>query len=45
MAEELRGELVAARGEARDAAVAQAEVRPRLEVQAATLDDRLTSAE
>ncbi|QUN32397.1 DNA-binding protein (plasmid) [Cupriavidus sp. KK10] len=44
-AEALRGELVAARSEARDAAVAQAEVRARLEVQAAALADRLASAE
>jgi hypothetical protein len=41
-AEELRGELVAARSEARDAAVAQAEVRARLEAQAAALTERLT---
>jgi len=44
-AEALRGELVAARSEARDAAVAQAEVRARLEAQAAALADRLASAE
>lgn len=44
-AEALRGELVAARSEARDAAVAQAEVRARLEAQAATLADRLAAAE
>ncbi|MCY1264929.1 hypothetical protein D9M68_226560 [compost metagenome] len=46
-AEELRGELVAARSEARDAAVAQAEVRARLEAQVAgsALADRLASAE
>ncbi|SOZ19447.1 Putative KfrA protein (fragment) (plasmid) [Cupriavidus taiwanensis] len=44
-AEELRGELVAARSEARDAAVAQAEVRAKLEAQAAALADRLTTAE
>jgi chromosome segregation ATPase len=44
-AEALRGELVAARHEARDAAVAQAEVRARLEAQAAALADRLASAE
>ncbi|WP_439672942.1 DNA-binding protein (plasmid) [Cupriavidus necator] len=44
-AEALRGELVAARGEARDAAVAQAEVRARLEAQVAALADRLASAE
>ncbi|MDK3022635.1 DNA-binding protein [Cupriavidus taiwanensis] len=44
-AEALRGELVAARSEARDAAVAQAEVRARLEAQAATLADRLASTE
>ncbi|EON18770.1 KfrA protein [Cupriavidus sp. GA3-3] len=44
-AEALRGELVAARSEARDAAVAQAEARARLEAQATTLADRLASAE
>ncbi len=44
-AEALRGELVAARSEARDAAVAQAEVRARLEAQAAALADRLAAAE
>uniref|UniRef100_UPI003F4975A0 DNA-binding protein n=1 Tax=Cupriavidus necator TaxID=106590 RepID=UPI003F4975A0 len=44
-AEALRGELVAARSEARDAAVAQAEARARLEAQAAALADRLASAE
>ncbi|AGW90307.1 DNA-binding protein [Cupriavidus sp. DF5525] len=44
-AEALRGELVAARSEARDAAVAQAEVRARLEAQAAALADRLAGAE
>ncbi|MGY2492393.1 DNA-binding protein [Cupriavidus sp. CP313] len=44
-AEALRGELVAARSEARDAAVAQAEVRARLEAQGAALADRLASAE
>lgn len=44
-AEALRGELVAARSEARDAAVAQAEVRARLEAQAAALTDRLAGAE
>ncbi|MDX6008018.1 hypothetical protein [Cupriavidus necator] len=40
-AEELRGELAAARQEARDSAVAQAEVRARLEAQAAALAERL----
>ncbi|MGY2492720.1 DNA-binding protein, partial [Cupriavidus sp. CP313] len=44
-ADDLRGELVAARSEARDAAVAQAEVRARLEAQAAALADRLASAQ
>uniref|UniRef100_UPI003F49066D DNA-binding protein n=1 Tax=Cupriavidus taiwanensis TaxID=164546 RepID=UPI003F49066D len=44
-ADALRGELVAARSEARDAAVAQAEVRARLEAQAAALADRLAAAE
>ncbi|WP_434035088.1 DNA-binding protein [Cupriavidus sp. a3] len=44
-AEALRGELVAARSEARDAAVAQAEVRARLEAQAAALTERLAGAE
>ncbi len=44
-AEALRGELVAARSEARDAAVAQAEARARFEAQAAALADRLASAE
>lgn len=44
-AEALRGELVAARSEARDAAVAQAEARARLEAQAAAVADRLASAE
>ncbi|KAI3611542.1 hypothetical protein D8I24_0137 (plasmid) [Cupriavidus necator H850] len=44
-AEALRGELAAARSEARDAAVAQAEVRARLEAQAAALTERLASAE
>ncbi len=41
----VRGELVAARSEARDAAVTQAEVRARLEAQAAALADRLAAAE
>jgi len=44
-AEDLRGELVAARHEARDAAVAQAEARARLEAQAAALTDRLAAAD
>ncbi|WP_454743484.1 DNA-binding protein [Cupriavidus necator] len=44
-AEALRGELVAARSEARDAAVARAEVRARLEAKAVALADRLASAE
>ncbi|KWR90858.1 hypothetical protein RM96_07370 [Cupriavidus sp. IDO] len=43
-AEDLRGELVAARSEARDAAVAQAEGRAKLEAQAAALADRLAVA-
>ncbi|MBP0624023.1 DNA-binding protein [Cupriavidus consociatus] len=42
-AEALRGELVAARSEARDAAVAQAEVRARLEAQSAALTEQLTT--
>ncbi|MFC4523834.1 MULTISPECIES: DNA-binding protein [Cupriavidus] len=45
IAEALRGELGVARSEARDAAVAQAEVRARLEAQTATLSDRLAAAE
>ncbi|AQV94100.1 KfrA protein [Cupriavidus necator] len=44
-AEALRGQLVAVRSEARDAAVAQAEVRARLEAQSAALADRLASVE
>ncbi|WP_444633863.1 DNA-binding protein [Cupriavidus oxalaticus] len=44
-AEALRGELMAARTEARDAAVAQAEGRARLEAQVAALTDRLASAD
>ncbi|QYY33170.1 MULTISPECIES: DNA-binding protein [Cupriavidus] len=44
-AEELRGELAAARSEARDAAVSQAEVRARLEAQVVALTDRLSAAE
>ncbi|WP_051975006.1 DNA-binding protein [Cupriavidus necator] len=44
-AEALRGELVAARSEARDAAEGQAEGRARLEAQAAALTDRLATAE
>ncbi|WP_455281303.1 DNA-binding protein [Cupriavidus necator] len=44
-AEGLRTELEAARSEARDAAVAQAEARARLEAQAAALTERLTTAE
>ncbi|CAG9177070.1 DNA-binding protein [Cupriavidus pinatubonensis] len=43
--EELRGELAAARSEARDAAVSQAEVRARLEAQVVALTDRLSAAE
>ncbi|GLC97959.1 hypothetical protein Tamer19_73680 [Cupriavidus sp. TA19] len=44
-ADELRSELVMARSEARDAAVAQAEARARLEAQAVALADRFASAE
>ncbi|KAI3597506.1 hypothetical protein D8I24_6655 (plasmid) [Cupriavidus necator H850] len=44
-AEELRGDLVAARSEAGDAAEALAEVRARLEAQVAALADRLANAE
>ncbi|WP_407935363.1 coiled-coil domain-containing protein, partial [Cupriavidus alkaliphilus] len=42
-AEELRGELVAARHEAHDAAVAHAEARARLETQAAALTEQFTT--
>jgi len=44
-AEELRTELALVRGEARDAAVAPAKARARLEAQAAALADRLAAAE
>jgi chromosome segregation ATPase len=43
--EDLRGELVAARSEARDAPVAQGEARARLEGQVAALADRVATAE
>ncbi|MNS94280.1 hypothetical protein D3C72_1284920 [compost metagenome] len=43
-AEDLRTELAQARSEARDAAVAQAEGRARLEAQSASLADRLAAA-
>lgn len=42
-AEALRGELAAARHEARDAAVAQAEARARLETQVAALTEQLAT--
>ncbi|AEI82069.1 hypothetical protein CNE_BB1p06490 (plasmid) [Cupriavidus necator N-1] len=43
LVEALRGELAAARAEARDAAVAQAEARARLETQVAALTEQLTT--
>lgn len=43
--EDLHTELAAARSEARDAAVTQAEGRAQLEVQAAALADRLAVTE